>query len=215
MSEAPNRPTRRALGRSSVTLSLLAVLLLDAAAPRAQEAHRHAASAAQPTAEAPAPPRVPDVDCLDQNGKKLRFHTDLVKGKVVVISFIFTSCTSVCTIVGEGVARLQAALGERVGRDVHLISVSIDPVTDTPEKLKAWAARFQAKDGWTLVTGEKAEMDRLLKVLTGGASGPRTHSPLLLIGNEAKNVWTEAYALENPARLIQQIDRVSGAAATP
>jgi protein SCO1/2 len=215
MSEAPNRPARRALGRSAVTLSLLAVLLLGAAAPRAQEAHKQAAPAAQPAAEASAQPRIPDVDCLDQNGKKLRFHTDLVKGKVVVISFIFTSCTSICTIVGEGVARLQAALGERAGRDVQLISVSLDPVTDTPEKLKAWAARLRAKDGWTLVTGEKAEMDRLLKVLTGGPSGPRTHSPLLLIGNEAKNVWTEAYALEDPARLIQQIDRVSGAAATP
>ena len=215
MSEAPNRPTRRALRRSAMTLSLLAVLLLAAATPQAQEAHKHAAPAAQPAAEAPAQPRIPDVACLDQNGKRLRFHTDLLKGKVVVISFIFTSCTSICTIVGEGVARLQAALGERVGRDVHLISVSIDPVTDTPEKLKAWAARMKAKDGWTLVTGEKAEMDRLLKVLTGGASGPRTHSPLLLIGNEAKNVWTEAYALENPARLIQQIDRLSGDATTP
>jgi protein SCO1/2 len=198
-----------------LTLSLLAVLLLGAAAPRAQEAHRHKAPAAQPGAEAAAQPRVPDVACLDQNGKKLRFHTDLVKGKVVVITFIFTSCTYMCTIIGEGVARLQAALGERVGRDVHLISVSIDPATDTPEKLKAWAARLKAKDGWTLVTGEKAEMDRLLKVLRGGASGNRTHSPLLLIGNEAKNVWTEAYASENPAKLIQQIDRVSAGIATP
>ena len=216
MSEAPNRPTRRALGRSAVTLSLLAVLLLGAAAPRAQQAHRQEAPAAKPAAEAAAQPRIPDVACLDQNGKKLRFHTDLVKGKVVVISFIFTSCTYMCTIVGEGVARLQAALGERVGRDVHLVSVSIDPVTDTPEKLKAWAARLRAKDGgWTLVTGEKAEMDRLLKVLTGGASGPRTHSPLLLIGNEAKNVWTEAYASENPAKIIQQIDRVGVAVAAP
>jgi protein SCO1/2 len=93
--------------------------------------------------------------------------------------------------------------------------VSTDPVTDTPEKLKAWATRLKAKDGWTLVTGEKAEMDRLLKVLTGDASGNKTHSPLLLIGNEAKNVWAESYAFENPAKLIQQIDRVSGAAATP
>lgn len=215
MFDAHVKRAPRAVKSAGVTLSLLAILLLGAAAPRAQQAHKHEAPAAKPAAEAPAPPRVPDVDCLDQNGKKLRFHTDLVKGKVVVISFIFTSCKYMCTIVGEGVARLQAALGERVGRDVHLVSVSIDPVTDTPEKLKAWAARLRAKDGWTLVTGEKAEIDRLLKVLTGGASGPRTHSPLLLIGNEAKNLWDEAYAFENPARLIQLIDRVSGAAATP
>jgi len=204
---------RRALKPSGLALSLLAVLLLGAAAPRAQEAHKHDAPAAKQGAGAPTQPRIPDVACLDQNGKKLRFHTDLVKGKVVVISFIFTSCTYMCTIIGEGMARLQAALGERVGRDVHLISVSIDPATDTPEKLKAWAARLKAKDGWTLVTGEKAEMDRLLKVLIGGASGNKTHSPLLLIGNEATNVWTDAYALESPAKVIQQIDRVGGAVA--
>ncbi|HEX8089025.1 MAG TPA: SCO family protein [Blastocatellia bacterium] len=213
MFDAHVKRAPRAVKSAGMTLSLLAVLLLGAAAPHAQEAHRHDAHAAKPGGEAPAQPRIPDVACLDQNGKSLRFHTDIVKGKVVVISFIYTNCTYLCTRIGESVARLQTALGDRVGRDVHLISVSTDPVTDTPEKLKAWAARLKAKDGWTLVTGEKAEMDRLLKVLTGDASGNKTHSPLLLIGNEVKNVWAESYAFENPARLIQQIDRVSGAAA--
>ena len=193
MSEASIRSTRRALGRLVVTLSLLAVLLPGVAVPRAQEA-----------------PRIPDVTCLDQNGKKLRFHTDLVKGKVVVINFVYTTCPILCTRIGESTARLQKALGDRVGRDVYLISVSTDPVRDTPEKLKAWATRLKAKDGWTLVTGEKAEIDRLLKVLIGDASGSKTHSPLLLIGNEAKNVWTESYSFENPAKLIEQIDKVSG-----
>ena len=207
MSETPIRPTRRALWRSAVTLSLLAILFPGAAAPRAQEAYKHVA---QPAA---AQPRIPDVNCLDQNGKKLRFHTDLVKGKVVVISFIYTTCPYLCNRIGESTARLQTALGDRVGRDVYLISVSTDPVKDTPEKLKAWGARLKAKDGWTLVTGEKAEMDRLLRVLTGDATGIKTHSPLLLIGNEATNVWAESDAFESPARLIQQIDRVSAAAA--
>ena len=93
--------------------------------------------------------------------------------------------------------------------------MSTNPVTDTPEKLKAWGARLKAKEGWTMVTGEKAEMDRLLKVLTGGVSGNKMHEPLLLIGNESKNVWKESYAYESPANLIQQIDRVSGASALP
>jgi len=213
MSEVLIRRTHCALGRSA--LLLLAVLFLGEAAPQAQQAHKHEAHAAQPAAEAAAAPRIPDVDCLDQNGKKLRFHTDLVKDKVVVISFIFTKCTFLCPIIGEGVARLQTALGDRVGRDVQLISVSTDPVTDTPEKLKAWGARLKAQEGWTMVTGEKTEMDRLLKVLTGGVSGNKVHEPLLLIGNEAKNVWAESYAYESPAKIIQQIDRVSGAAAAP
>ena len=209
MSEAPIRSTRRAIVCSAVTLSLLATLLPGA--PRAQEVHKHAAPPTAAIKDA-GESRIPDVNCLDQNGKKLRFHTDLVKGKVVVISFIYTSCTYLCTRIGESTTRLQTALGDRLGRDVYLISVSTDPVTDTPEKLKAWATRLKAKEGWTLVTGEKAEMDRLLKVLTGDATGIKTHSPLLLIGNEAKNVWAESYAFENPARLIEQIDRVSGTA---
>jgi len=200
MSEARIRSTRRALGRSTITLSLLAALFLSVATPHAQQVQN-----------AFAEPRIPDVNCLDQNGKKLRFNTDLVKGKVVVISFIYTSCTYLCTRIGESTARLQTALGDRLGRDVHLISVSTDPVTDTPEKLRAWATRLKAKDGWTLVTGEKPEMDRLLRVLTGDATGQKSHSPLLLIGNEATNVWAESYAFENPAKVIQQIDRVSGA----
>lgn len=199
MSEAQISSTRRALERSVVSLSLLAVLLSGAAVPRAQEAQKQAA----------AQPRIPDVNCLDQNGKKLRFNTDLVKGKVVVISFIYTSCTFLCTRIGESTARLQKALGDRVGRDVYLISVSTDPETDTPEKLKAWGTRLKAKDGWTMVTGEKSEMDQLLKVLTGDVAGTKTHSPVLLIGNEATNVWTESYAFESPARVIEQIDRVS------
>jgi len=188
----------RIVKSAGVTLSLMAVLFAGASAQQQQ------------AAEATVPPRIPDVNCVDQNGKKLRFHTDLVKGKVVVINFIYTSCTFLCTRIGESTARLQTALGERVGRDVYIISVSTDPVTDTPERLKAWATRLKAKDGWTLVTGEKAEMDQLLKVLTGDASGIKTHSPLLLIGNEPKNVWAESYVFESPAKLIQQIDRVSG-----
>jgi protein SCO1 len=208
MSETRMTLTRRALARSAITLSLLAVLLPGVAVPGAQELQKQA-----PASEAAAEPRIPDVDCIDQNGKKLRFHTDLVKGKVVVINFIYTTCTYLCARIGESTARLQTALGDRVGRDVYLISVSTDPVTDTPEKLKAWATRLKAKDGWTLVTGEKAEMDRLLKVLTGDPTGQKTHSPLLLIGNEATNVWTDSYAFESPAKLIQQIDRVSGPAA--
>lgn len=197
MFDAHDKRALRIAKPVGIIFSLCTVLLAGAAAPRAQQETQ---------------PRIPDVNCLDQNGKKLRFHTDLVKGKVVVINFIYTSCPYLCTRIGESTARLQKALGDRVGRDVHIISVSTDPVTDTPEKLKAWGARLKAKDGWTLVTGEKAEMDQLLKVLTGDPTGIKTHSPLLLIGNDLKNVWAEGYAFESPAKLIQQIDRVSGAA---
>jgi protein SCO1/2 len=170
-------------------------------------AHRHE----MPAAEAPpkgnaataAKPSIPDVEVVDQDGRKSRFYTDLVKGKMVIINFVFTSCTYVCPMQGANFARLQTALGDRLGRDIHLISVSTDPLVDTPERLKAWGERFGAKPGWTLVTGGKDEMDKLLQSLTGDAARRGEHSPVVLLGDFEKGAWVRAYALAEPERYLQ------------
>lgn len=81
---------------------------------------------------------IPDVDVLDQDGRKQKFYTDFVKGKVVVINFVFTTCKGMCPLLGANFSRLQKVLGERLGRDVFLISISTDREIDSPEKLKAW-----------------------------------------------------------------------------
>lgn len=155
---------------------------------------------------------IPDVEMLDQNGNKVRFYTDLVKGKTVVINFIFTTCTTICPPLGATFARVQKDLGERAGRDVQLISVSVDPVTDTPERLKAWSAKFHAADeGWTLVTGAKPQVDELLRALGAATASPSEHSPAVLIGNEAMGQWTRTYGLARPAVLVKLIgDAVEG-----
>jgi protein SCO1/2 len=154
---------------------------------------------------------IPDIEVVDQNGKKFRFYTDLIKGKVVVVNFIFTNCTFVCPMQGSNFAKLQAALGERLGRDVHLVSVSVDPATDTPERLKAWGAKFGAKPGWTLVTGERASMDKLLRTLTGDATRPVEHSPVVLLGDFDKSGWVRAYGLGEPERYLDLIAKASAA----
>ena len=154
---------------------------------------------------------IPDVELLDQNGNKVHFYTDLVKGKVVVVNFIFTTCTTICPPLGATFARVQKELGERAGRDVHLISISVDPATDTPERLKAWAAKFHAAEGWTLVTGAKPQVDKLLRALGSATTSPADHSPTVLIGNDAKGQWTRTYGLARPAVLVKLIgDAVEG-----
>src|SRR5919202_3095176 len=127
---------------------------------------------------------IPDVELLDQDGRKVHFYSDLVKGRVVAIQFIFTTCTTICPPLGATFARVQKELGERARRDVRLISISVDPATDTPERLKAWAAKFHAADGWTLVTGAKPKVDELLRALGAATASPADHSPTVLIGNE-------------------------------
>lgn len=154
---------------------------------------------------------IPDVELLDQNGSRVRFYTDLVKGKTVAINFIFTTCTTICPPLGATFARVQKDLGERAGRDVRLISVSVDPATDTPERMKAWGAKFHAAEGWTLVTGAKPEVDKLLLALGAATASPADHSPTVLIGNDAAGQWTRTYGLARPAVLVKLIgDAVEG-----
>ena len=142
---------------------------------------------------------------VDQDGKRIDFYNDLVKGRVVAINFIYTTCNSVCPLQGNHFARLQSMLGNRLGKEIALISISADPEADSPQKLKAWLSTFGASQGWTFVTGEKTEIDRLSRALTGDEARVGTHSPVLFIGNYDKGVWKRVYGLAEPERLTGMI----------
>ncbi len=158
---------------------------------------------------------IPDTELLDQHGRKIHFYTDLVKGKTVAINFIFTTCTTICPPLGATFARVQKELADKVGRDVSFISISVDPATDTPERLKAWGAKFHAGDGWTFVTGNKPQVDELLRALGASSARQEDHSPTVLIGNDARGIWTRTYGLAKPSQLVQIInDAIVGKIAT-
>ena len=148
---------------------------------------------------------IPDVELLDQDGRKIHFYTDLVKGQAVVINFIFTTCTTICPPLGATFARVQKDLGDKVGRDVRFISISVDPATDTPERLKAWGAKFHAGAGWTFVTGAKPQVDELLRALGASSARREDHSPTILIG-DANGNWTRTYGLASSSQLVQIIN---------
>ena len=151
---------------------------------------------------------IPDVEVLDQNGNALHFYSDLIKGKTVAINFIFTNCTTICPPLAATFARVQKDLGDKTGRDVHFISISVDPLTDTPERLKAWGAKFKAGDGWTFVTGEKQEVDKLLNALGASVSRREDHSPTVIVGNDLKGVWTRTYGLARSTQIVGLIMNV-------
>ena len=152
---------------------------------------------------------IPDAQVVDQNGQKQQFYTDLVQGRTVVINLVFTTCKGMCPLLGANFSKLQTVLGDRLGKDVFLISVSTDPETDSPEKFKAWGEKFKAKDGWTLVTGEKAKLDSLLRVFSGDGPSKGYHAPSLCIFNDKTKTYRWAYGLEAPERVIQIIDELA------
>jgi protein SCO1/2 len=159
--------------------------------------------------DAPIPGRtIPDVKVLDQDGNAHHFYTDLVKGKVAVINFIYTTCTTICPPLGATFGKLQRGLGDRLGKEVFLISISVDPVTDTPARLRAWGAQFGANRGWTLVTGDKAEHNRLLRVLGTDAASPENHSAMVLIVNDKAGTWKRVYGLGSIAALMRSVQQM-------
>lgn len=189
---------------------------MDLRAVEQKEVISHEIEMTKVSASGPVPKmNIPDIEVLDQNGRKLHFYTDLVKGQTVVINFIFTTCTTICPPLGATFARVQKELGDKVGRDVRFISISVDPATDTPERLKAWGAKFHAGDGWTFVTGNKPQVDELLRVLGASSARREDHSPTVLIGNDAHGAWTRTYGLAHTSQLVQIInDIMVGKAAT-
>jgi cytochrome oxidase Cu insertion factor (SCO1/SenC/PrrC family) len=191
----------------------LALILLAATYGRAQTQTESSKAPACHSSASTAPAArskmvIPDVAVLDQHGNRLHFYTDLVKNKTVAINFIFTNCTTICPPLAATFARLQKEMGAKVGKDVHLISISVDPVTDTPERLKAWGAKFKAGPGWTFVTGEKQEMDKLLTALGAAVSKREDHTPAMIIGNDSKGVWTRTYGLAKINQIMSVINDV-------
>jgi cytochrome oxidase Cu insertion factor (SCO1/SenC/PrrC family) len=179
-------------------------------ATRKTNAPAPAATAPPKEAESvPAKLRIPDATVFDQNGREVRFYTDLVKDKTVAINFIFTTCTTICPVLTATFRRVQQDLGARAGRDVHLISISVDPTTDVPERLKDFSARFKAGPGWTFVTGSKSEIDGLLGALGALAPNKNDHTPMVLIGNDAAGYWTRTYGASPASSLVKAIDEAA------
>jgi cytochrome oxidase Cu insertion factor (SCO1/SenC/PrrC family) len=154
--------------------------------------------------------RIPNVHVYDQNGKQLNFYQDLVKGRTVAINFIFTTCTTICPPLTATFRRVQQDLAER-GLPVQLISISVDPGTDTPERLRDFAAKFKAQPGWTFVTGEKSEIDVLLRALGVAVADKNDHTPMILVGNDLSGYWTRSYGLSAPAVLVKVITEAANA----
>jgi protein SCO1/2 len=168
--------------------------------------HEHHTVAAVTPAVSAVTLNIADSPVIDQSGAPRRFYSDLVKDRVVVMNFIFTTCTTICPTMGATFSRVQRLLGDR---DVSLISVSVDPATDTPQRLDAWSKKLDARPGWTLVTGEKTEIDRLLKSLGVFTPSRETHTPTVLIGNARTGRWQRASGFATPATIVSLVDNVS------
>jgi protein SCO1/2 len=132
----------------------------------------------------------------------------VLKGKTVVINAFFTTCTSVCPPMNRNMERIQQALGDRVGSDVLLVSMSVDPEVDTPPKLKEYAKKFHAGPGWMFLTGKKENIDWALYKVGQYVESKDDHTTIFIIGNETTGLWKKALGIASPNELVQIVQSV-------
>jgi cytochrome oxidase Cu insertion factor (SCO1/SenC/PrrC family) len=183
-------------------LIALALLLGLAAVPaHAHDAASHAASpnaspeaapvAATPSEEARARAYFTDLPVVTQHGQELQFFTDVLKDRVVLVSLFYTNCTGMCPITNSKLAEVQEILGEEIGKEIFIVSISLDPRNDTPEVLKDYAAKFEAGDGWLFLTGSEQDLKTITYRL--GQTDPQieAHVPYIMLGNVKIARWTK------------------------
>lgn len=163
---------------------------------------------ASPAEQSPAHKYFTDVVLVNHNGEKVRFYTDLLAGKVVIINSFFATCKGVCLPMNRNLEKIQEALGERIGKDVYIISISVDPTVDTPPRLKEYAKKLNARPGWSFLTGDKENVEFALKKLGHFVSERENHLNIFIIGNERTGLWKKAIGLAPSDQLVKVVESV-------
>jgi protein SCO1 len=132
---------------------------------------------------------LPNVPVVTQDGQTLNFYDDVIKGKVVIVNFIYTTCADVCPLTSARLAQAQERFGDKMGKDIFFVSVSIDPETDTPARLKAQADALRAGPGWLFLTGKRAHIDEIRYKLGERSRSLSDHRNEVLLGNDRIGRW--------------------------
>jgi protein SCO1/2 len=149
-----------------------------------------------------------DLMLVNQNGDNLRFYSDLIKGRTVVINVFFTNCHGACPPMILNMQKIQDYLGDKLGKEVLLISMTVDPAIDTPAQLKEYAKKFKARPGWHFVTGKKENVELALAKLGQAVKVREDHTNIFIIGNELTGLWKKAMGLAKAEDLIKIVASV-------
>jgi protein SCO1/2 len=163
---------------------------------------------AQEPEQSPAQKYFSDVQLVNQNGEKMRLYTDLLQGKTVIINSFFATCQGSCLPLMRNLQQVQTSLGDRLGKDARIISISVDPALDTPAALKAYAKKLQAKDGWYFLSGDKASVEFALKKLGQFVEAKESHLNIFIIANERTGLWKKAFGLAKSEDIVKVVDSV-------
>ncbi len=157
--------------------------------------------------------KVPDLELLNQDGEKGRFVSDFIGDRLTAITFTYTTCNTACPVLDGIFLKVQDKVADQLGKEVTLITLSIDPVTDIPQRLKAHAQKIKARPGWTFLTGKKQAVNRILKALEVYSSDIFNHPPTVYIVDGQQNIWSRINGFPFSTKVVKAMDEFRAARA--
>lgn len=201
--------TKQGRRHGKLHLGALALVMLTTVtaygADDAEDPHAHHRMAMGNASASPAADTdivIHDKTLINQDGESLRFATDVVGDHIVVMDFVYTTCTTVCPVLSALFSQLQDQLND----EVRLVSVSVDPGRDTPERLKQYAEKIGAKPGWVWLTGEKSSVDDVLRGVDAYTPDFEDHPSMVLIGDPVAGHWTRLFGFPSPKQILAAVD---------
>lgn len=149
-----------------------------------------------------------DLELVNQDGEPVRFKSDVIGDKLIVMNFVYTTCKTACPIQTAIFMRLQQELGPRLGDDVLLVSISIDSATDIPQRLKAYGQKHNAGPGWIWLTGKKLNVDQVLVGLRAYSSDIVEHPSMILVGDGRHGNWSRYYGFPKIENIMDKLEEL-------
>jgi cytochrome oxidase Cu insertion factor (SCO1/SenC/PrrC family) len=153
-----------------------------------------------------------DLELRTHDGRKVRFYSDVLEGRTVLINVIYTNCQDACPLITQRLNEVRSLIGERFGRDVHFVTLTSDPERDSPAALRAFAQKHSAEAaGWTFLTGERRNVEHILKKLGQFSQTVESHSTLLIAGNVAAKRWSKIRPDAPPLAIAERLRMLADA----
>ncbi|MEA2463538.1 MAG: hypothetical protein QOJ98_1285, partial [Acidobacteriota bacterium] len=165
-------------------------------------------AAASDATASPAAQYFGELPLVDQNGRTVDLYRDLMRGRTVVINAFFADCKNTCPMMANAYRAIQGRFPDRIGRDLALISITVDPVNDTPPRLKSLATQLEAKEGWYFLSGTQEQVSAALRKIGLFAPDREGHSNLFLIGNDRTGLWKKALGVANLDEVVEVVNSV-------
>src|SRR5262249_54841828 len=156
----------------------------------------------------------PNVTLTTHEGKKVKFYDDLLKDKIVIINFMYVKCDGTCPGTTANLVKVQKLLGDRVGKDIFMYSITLKPTEDMPKDLAAYAKAYKVGPGWRFLTGDPKDIELIRQKLGFIDRDPvrdanrSNHIGMLRWGNEPLTLWAGCPAMLAPNKIVKEIGLV-------